>query len=87
VRSRSIRSLGFNTGQPLVFPLPEGGLARVCTKRDTYPDGHEFVGVGVQPDRLVHPTLADFRAGRDPVLEAALEELRGETDRNTATSW
>jgi carboxyl-terminal processing protease len=67
---------GGSTGQPLFFNLPGGGRARVCTKRDTYPDGREFVGVGIQPDRLVRPTLADFRAGRDPVLEAAVEELR-----------
>jgi C-terminal processing protease CtpA/Prc len=73
---------GGSTGQPLMFPLPGGGQARVCTKRDTYPDGREFVGVGVQPDRLVRPTLADFRAGKDPVLEAALEELRGGADRD-----
>jgi carboxyl-terminal processing protease len=63
---------GGSTGQPLMFALPGGGGARVCTKRDTYPDGREFVGVGVQPHTLVRPTLADFRAGRDTVLEAAL---------------
>ena len=34
-----------------------------------------FVGVGVQPDVAVEPTLVDLRAGRDPVLEAALDAL------------
>ena len=63
---------GGSTGQPLSFALPGGGSARVCTKHDRYPDGREFVGAGVQPSVLVHPTLADFRAGRDTVLEAAL---------------
>ena len=67
---------GGSTGQPLFFKLPGGGTARVCTKRDTYPDGKEFVGVGVQPQVLVRPTVADFRAGRDTVLEAALALLR-----------
>jgi carboxyl-terminal processing protease len=67
---------GGSTGQPLMFNLPGGGLARVCTKRDTYPDGREFVGVGIQPQVLVRPTVEDFRAGRDTVLEAALELLR-----------
>ena len=66
---------GGSTGQPLVFQLPGGGSARVCTKRDTYPDGREFVGVGVQPQIKVAPTVADFRAGRDTVLEVALAEL------------
>ena len=66
---------GGSTGQPLTFKLPGGGWAGVCSKRDTYPDGRAFVGVGVQPGRLVRPTLADFRMGRDTVLEAALAEL------------
>ena len=51
-------------------------FATVCSKRDTYPDGTEFVGVGVAPDREVAMTVADLRAGRDPVLEAALETVR-----------
>ncbi|HJV89591.1 MAG TPA: S41 family peptidase [Holophagaceae bacterium] len=67
---------GGSTGQPLFFRLPGGGNARVCTKRDTYPDGKAFVGVGVQPTRLARLSLADFRAGRDTVLEVALAELK-----------
>ncbi len=67
---------GGSTGQPLNFSLPGGGGARVCTKRDTYPDGREFVGVGVRPQIVARPALADMRAGRDTVLEAALEVLR-----------
>lgn len=67
---------GGSTGQPLMFALPGGGQARVCSKRDTYPDGREFVGVGVLPDRVVPATVADVRAGRDPVLEAAIEAIR-----------
>ncbi|HEY0511456.1 MAG TPA: S41 family peptidase [Thermoanaerobaculia bacterium] len=63
------------TGQPFVFSLPRGGSLRVCSRRDTYPDGREFVGIGVQPDHLVQPTLEDFRAGRDTVLDAALDEI------------
>jgi len=67
---------GGSTGQPLSFALPGGGSARVCTKRDTYPDGKEFVGVGVQPQVVVRPTVRDVRSGRDAVLEAALKELK-----------
>ncbi len=67
---------GGSTGQPLYFSLPGGGGAVVCSKRDRFPDGSDFVGKGVQPDLLVRPTLADFRAGRDTVLEAALKELK-----------
>ncbi len=64
-----------STGQPLVFDLPGGGRARVCTKKDTYPDGREFVGYGIQPDILVRKTLEDYLNGRDPELEAALQYL------------
>ena len=66
---------GGSTGQPLQIEMPFGGHARVCTKRDTYPDGREFVGVGVIPDVEVHPTPADVAAGRDVVLAKAVELL------------
>ncbi len=68
---------GGSTGQPLVFPLPGAQVARVCTKHDAFADGTEFVGTGIEPDVAVSPTVADLRAGRDTVLEAALRELRG----------
>jgi C-terminal processing protease CtpA/Prc len=67
---------GGSTGQPLSFTLPGGGGARVCTKQNFYPDGKQFVGVGIQPQILARPTVADFRAGRDTVLEKAVEYLR-----------
>jgi len=67
---------GGSTGQPLFFQLPGGGSARVCTKRDTFPDGTEWVGKGIEPDILVRPTVADIRAGRDTVLERALVFLK-----------
>ena len=67
---------GGSTGQPLFFQLPGGGSARVCTKRDTFPDGKEWVGKGIEPDILVRPTVADIRAGRDTVLERALAFLK-----------
>lgn len=66
---------GGSTGQPLMFPLPGGGGARICTKADSAPDGTEFVGVGIVPDRVVRPTVEDVRAGRDAVLDAAVAAL------------
>ena len=65
-----------STGQPIFFELPGGGSARVCAKRDYYPDGRDFVGCGVQPDVLVEPTVESFRSGTDLVLEKGLEVLR-----------
>ena len=67
---------GGSTGQPLSFRLPGGGSARVTSKRDKYPDGKkEFVGVGIQPDKFVSPTIKDIRRGRDTVLAAATLEV------------
>jgi len=66
---------GGSTGQPLMQPLPGGGMVRICAKRDSYPDGSDFVGKGVQPDLLVPQTVAGIRAGRDLALEAAVQGL------------
>jgi C-terminal processing protease CtpA/Prc len=64
-----------STGQPYVFDLPGGGSARVCTKKDTYPDGREFVGYGIKPDVEVRPTLNDYLQKKDAVLDKAMEYL------------
>jgi carboxyl-terminal processing protease len=63
------------TGQPLSLDLPRGGSARICTRWCWYPDGREFVGVGVLPDVEAHPTPKDIAESRDPVLERGLEVL------------
>lgn len=65
-----------STGQPLMFEMPGGGSARICTKEDTYPDGRKFVGVGIQPDIEVYPTLQDYMDDKDPVLQAAILHLK-----------
>lgn len=66
---------GGSTGNPWFFNLPGGGNARVCTKKDTYPDGRIFVGVGVLPDITVKYTLEDYMKNNDPVLNEALRYL------------
>jgi len=64
-----------STGQPLTIELPGGGGARICTKRDTYPDGREFVGIGVIPDIEIEPTPQNIAEEHDIVLEKAVEVL------------
>jgi carboxyl-terminal processing protease len=54
-----------------------GAYARICTKWDRMPDGTEFVGVGVQPDVRVELTRQAIAAGRDLVVERAVQVLRG----------
>lgn len=63
------------TGNPVDVSLPGGAILKVCSKRDVYPDGREFVGIGIEPDITVHPTVAGIRADRDEVLEKAIEVL------------
>ena len=65
-----------STGQPFVFELPGGGSARICTKKDTYPDGREFVGYGIKPDIIIKRTLNDYLTKKDPVLDKAIEHLK-----------
>ncbi|WP_114939372.1 S41 family peptidase [Mucilaginibacter endophyticus] len=67
---------GGSTGQPVSFNLPGGGQARVCGKHDSYPDGKEFVGVGINPDIIVKPTIKDVLNGVDAAKEKALQLLK-----------
>jgi len=63
------------TGNPVNAYLPGGAILRVCSKRDVYPDGRQFVGHGIEPDIAVHPSVAGIRANRDEVLDRAIEVL------------
>jgi len=64
-----------STGQPLQFSI-YGATARVCTKWDRFPDGTEFVGVGVVPDIPAARTKKDVAVGLDAVLAKAIEVAR-----------
>ena len=66
---------GGTTGQPITFELPGGGSFRICTKRDTYPDGREFVGTGIVPAIPVALTPEILRSGKDVLLDLAVAEL------------
>jgi len=64
-----------STGQPILGDLPGGGRYRICTKKDTYPNGKEFVGYGIQPQIKITKTLNDFLDNKDAALNAAIEYL------------
>ena len=64
---------GGSTGDPLAFALPGGGSGRVATSGEV---GRGIVGVGVIPDVLVRRTAADYLAGKDAALEAAIKHLK-----------
>lgn len=65
-----------STGNPVIYPLLPNLSCRICTKKDVFPDGREFVGIGIKPDFEVAPTLKDYLKGRDAVLQAALKQLK-----------
>lgn len=65
-----------STGQPMFIKLPGGGSARICTKRDMYPNGKEFVGYGIEPDYIIKESINDFISGKDIVLNRAIEMLQ-----------
>lgn len=65
-----------STGQPYVEDLGDGMMFAVGAKREHFPDGARFEGVGVTPHHSVVPTPADLRTGRDPELDLSIEIVR-----------
>jgi carboxyl-terminal processing protease len=60
-----------------LLPLPGGGGIQIAVAAATAQSGAELDGVGVTPD-ITTPqsrTLADYRSGRDPQLDAAVAAL------------
>jgi carboxyl-terminal processing protease len=73
-RGRAILVGGPTAGavlQASVFPLLDGGSLSIAERDVLTPAGRRLEGVGVQPDRQAHQTLAAIRQGRDLVVEAA----------------
>ena len=66
-----------STGQPIFVDLPGGGSFRVCTKRDTYPDGRDFVGFGISPNILIERMPEHLKSEQDVVLNEAIQKLNG----------
>jgi carboxyl-terminal processing protease len=72
---------GGSTGQPYVVELGDGMQAIVGSKREIFPDGGRFEGVGIRPDVEAKPTVEDLRAGRDVELDAARARLLAPAER------
>ncbi len=65
-----------STGQPYFVGFPEFGMSfRVSTKREYFPDGRQFEGLGVTPDVSIPLTRNELRQGTDAQLELAAEML------------
>ena len=65
-----------SSGQRLGFRIPTGGSYFICTKKDTYPDGRKFVGIGILPDIEAEPAIEDIMKERDVILNRAIEYLK-----------
>lgn len=68
-----------STGNPIFYELEGDIRFQICSKKDTYPDGRDFVGCGVKPDIEVVPTVEDFIKGYDRGLQEALKYLKKAT--------
>jgi len=68
------RTAGAN-GDITRFTVPGGILIGFSGHDVRHADGRQLQRVGLVPDIEVKPTLAGIRAGRDEVLEKALESL------------
>lgn len=62
-----------STGNAVQCPLPGGGMANICAVQCEYPDGTQFVGVGIIPDITVTRTPTDIITGNDPELKKGIE--------------
>lgn len=59
------------------FLLPGGLKTAISGIGVFYPDKKPTQRVGIVPDVVVKPTIADIRAGRDPVLDKAIRLIVG----------
>jgi carboxyl-terminal processing protease len=50
-----------------------GMMLNIASVRHTFPDGSRFEGIGIAPDVEVEPKAQDLKAGKDIVLDKALE--------------
>lgn len=55
--------------------LPDGGRLNISRRDFRMPTGHRLEGTGVAPDKEVGVGAADVLVGRDPELDAALQEV------------
>ncbi|MFT3822497.1 MAG: S41 family peptidase [Chitinophagaceae bacterium] len=60
-------------GNMTPIPLTDGRTIIFSGVGIYYPDGKETQRVGIVPDIIVKPTIKDIQAGRDPLVEKAIQ--------------
>lgn len=58
------------------IPLPGGASSMISGIGVYYPDQRPTQRIGIIPDIVVKPTIAGIKAGKDEVLDAAIEYIR-----------
>ncbi len=62
-----------SSGPGFMQDLGDGMRISISAKRQYFPDGTEFEGVGIKADVEISPSLEDLKARRDVALEKAIE--------------
>jgi len=62
-----------SSGMPYLYDFHNGMILKIAVKRQYFPDGSEFEGVGIGPDIEVRTSIDALKNGRDVVLEKAME--------------
>lgn len=65
-------------GNVTQIPLPGGYTAWMSGIGVFYPDKTATQRIGIVPDIAISPTIAGLRAGRDEVLEVAIQQILGD---------
>ena len=63
-------------GDVTTMVLPGNLVVHFTGQEVRFPDGRQLQRTGVQPHIVAQPSIAGVRAGKDEVLEAAIEHLR-----------
>jgi len=83
--SKNVTRIGQSTagssGEPLQFNLLPGIAAWICAKADEFPDGTEFINIGIKPQIEVQPASPLDTVVKDRELEKALAVIEGTTKR------
>jgi C-terminal processing protease CtpA/Prc len=71
-----------STGQPLIIDIPGGGSFRICTRWCLYPNGKEFINIGVIPHIYADLSINDYKNNIDSVFDKGIEVLRSKINSN-----
>ena len=64
-----------STGESIPIRLPSHGIAFICARECVFPNDKPYVGVGIIPNIIVHPTIAGIISGKDEILDKGIETI------------